>query len=173
MFRGSILVSKLLKQGYSSQNVRLFLRNYTVVIQTCAPISHFCATLLYWRVCSSTVTYDWLPVILWESWRVPHVGKKCSLIPEHLMPLHLGSSWFHPFIVHTLQNLSDLGLCLRIMVSLTYFIRAYTICFPLGLIGIDACLSTWLSSELVAIRLYWTYWCKQHNMYWSKHITYH
>ena len=39
---------------------------------------------------------------------------KCSLFPEHLISLPLGSSWFHPFIIYTLQNFSVLGLCLRI-----------------------------------------------------------
>ena len=27
-------------------------------------------------------------------------GRKCSLFPEHLISLHLGSSWFHPFRVY-------------------------------------------------------------------------
>ena len=41
-------------------------------------------------------------------------GRKFSLFPEHLISLPLGSSWFHPFIIYTLHNLSVYGLCLRI-----------------------------------------------------------
>ena len=45
------------------------------------------------RLCSSTVTYDWLPVIwgLNRDWY--HMwGRKCSLFPEHLISLPLTSS---------------------------------------------------------------------------------
>ena len=31
-------------------------------------------------------------------------GNKFSLFPKHPISLPLGSSWFHPFIMHTLQN---------------------------------------------------------------------
>ena len=27
-------------------------------------------------------------------------GRKCSLFPEHLISLPLGSSWFHPFVIY-------------------------------------------------------------------------
>ena len=61
---------------------------------------------------------------------------KCSLFLEHLISLPFGSSRFHPFMIYTLQNLSVLGLCLRIddsglfswisqvALSRTYFIIA-------------------------------------------------
>ena len=56
----------------------------------------------------------------------------CSLFTEHLIFPNLGSSWFHPFIIYTLQNLSVCGLCLRIndlfaWISLTVlFCETYT-----------------------------------------------
>ena len=61
-------------------------------------------------------------------------GRKCSLFPVHLISLPLGSSWFHPFIIYRLQNLSVFGLCLRIndsgLMTLlcpgTYFIQKHT-----------------------------------------------
>ena len=57
------------------------------------------------------LTYDWFPVIIIsESWRVPHVGQEMLIFLEHLILLPLGSSWFHPFIIYTLQNLSVLRL---------------------------------------------------------------
>ena len=40
--------------------------------------------------------------------------RKCSLFLEHLLSPQLGSSWFHPFIIYALHNLSVWGLCLRI-----------------------------------------------------------
>ena len=33
--------------------------------------------------------------------------RKCSLFPEHLISLPLGSSWFNPFIIYVIHNLSD------------------------------------------------------------------
>ena len=69
-------------------------------------------------------------------WRVPHVRRKLSLFPEHLISLPLGSSRFYPLMIYTLHNLSVLGLCLRIhdsglfawisqtVLSRTYFIIA-------------------------------------------------
>ena len=63
-----------------------------------------------------TVTNDWLPVI-WVNRDVCHMwGRQCSLFPEHLISLPLGSSWFtHSiYIPYILLNLSVLGLCLRI-----------------------------------------------------------
>ena len=62
LFWGSILVSKLLKQGYSSRKFQTIFRK------------------LYGRHTDlvhkfdTSVTYDWFPVILDTSWRVPHVG---------------------------------------------------------------------------------------------------
>ena len=41
-------------------------------------------------------------------------GRKCSLFSEYLISLPLGTSWFHPFIIYTLHNLSVAGLCLCI-----------------------------------------------------------
>ena len=59
-----------------------------VVIQTLftnlTPLYHICL-----MVCSLTVIYDWFPVILRKSWRVPHVGRKFLLFPEHLLSLPL------------------------------------------------------------------------------------
>ena len=38
-------------------------------------------------------------------------GRKCPLFLEHLISLPMRSSWFHPFIIYTVQNLSVLELC--------------------------------------------------------------
>ena len=47
-------------------------------------------------------------------WRLPHVRRKWSHFPEHLISLPLGSSRFYPLMIYTLHNWSVLGLCLRI-----------------------------------------------------------
>ena len=47
-------------------------------------------------------------------WRLPHVRRKWSHFPEHLISLPLWSSRFYPLMIYTLHNLSVLGLCLRI-----------------------------------------------------------
>ena len=80
LFRGSILVSELLRQGYSSQ------------------IWHFCVTC--WRVYSPTVPYDWFPVIFGNRDGCHMWGRKCSLFQEHTISLPLGSSMISP-IHHT------------------------------------------------------------------------
>ena len=56
-------------------NFRLLFGNSMVVIQilfiNLTPLCHIC-----WKICSLTVTYDWFPVVLSKSWRVPHVGQE-------------------------------------------------------------------------------------------------
>ena len=63
MCRGSILVSKLLKQGYSSRKHQTTFRKWygrhKTLLANLTLLCHIC-----WRVCSPTVTYDWFPVIL-------------------------------------------------------------------------------------------------------------
>ena len=89
-----------------------------------------------WSVCSPTVTYNWFPVILCKSWRVPHV---CGAGNAH----SFRNTWFHYFWgvhdftnsyihLYVLLNLSVLGLCLRIddsglfaWISLTALSRTY------------------------------------------------
>ena len=111
----SIHLSKLLKQGYSSRKLqttfqKLYGRHTDL---PCSQIWHFCVTYVegfvhkLWHMTGSQLLF------LNESWRVPHVRQEI-LIPEHLISLPLGSSRFHPFMIYTLQNLSVLGLCLRI-----------------------------------------------------------
>ena len=76
LFRGSSLVSK---HGYSSRK----------------------QTTLCWRVCSPNVTYDGCPVIDVNRDGCQMWGRKCSLFPEHLTSLPLGSSWFtHSLYMH-------------------------------------------------------------------------
>ena len=118
LFRGftCILVSKLLKQGYSSRKrqttFRKFYGRHTDLIHkfdTSVSVSHMLKGLFTncdTRLVSSYlgVNRDW-----WHMW-----GRKCSLFPEHLISLPLGNSWFHRFIIYTLHNLSVLGLCVRI-----------------------------------------------------------
>ena len=78
------------------ENLRLLFGS-SMVIQTLftnlTPLCHLC-----WMVCSLTVTYNWFPVYVnrdgCHMW-----GRKCSLFPEHLISLPLGSSWFHPFVI--------------------------------------------------------------------------
>ena len=83
-------VSKLLNQGYSSRKVQDYL------FTNLTPLCHIC-----WRAYSPTLTYDWFQLIVnrdgCHMW-----GSKCSLFPEQLISLPLGSSWFHPFIIYTL-----------------------------------------------------------------------
>ena len=58
LFKGSILVTKLLKQGYSSckrqTTIRKFHGRHTYLVH-----KYICR-----RVCSPTVTYDWFPIVL-------------------------------------------------------------------------------------------------------------
>ena len=72
-------------------NFRLFFGNYMVVIQTLftnlTPLWHMTGFQLFW------IHRDGC-----HMW-----GRKCSLFPEHLVALPLGSSWFHTFIIYTLQ----------------------------------------------------------------------
>ena len=84
----AIFVSR--KGGRASIGYRASIGTYTVYI--------------YWKV--SIKRWIVTGATLW--------GRKCSLFLEHLISLPFGSSWFHPFIIYTLLNLSVLGLCLRI-----------------------------------------------------------
>ena len=106
MFRGSILVSKLWKQGYSSRKL-----NWSRDILH-GNVRHFCVTHVEGFV--HQLWHMTCFIILGKSWRVPHVGQDMlTLSWTHVFP-HLGSSWFHPFIIYTLLTLSVLGLCLWI-----------------------------------------------------------
>ena len=75
LFRGSIVVSKLLKQGYSSRKLqttfRKFYGRHITLFTNLTYLCHIC-----WIVCSLTVTYDWFPVIWGKSWRMPRVGQE-------------------------------------------------------------------------------------------------
>ena len=56
-----------------------------VVIQTLfTNLTNVCH-IICWMVCSLTVTYDWFPVILGKSWRVPHLGQE----------MLFGNTWFY------------------------------------------------------------------------------
>ena len=103
LFWGYILVftEPQLHFGNSVVVMRTLLTNLTLLCYIC------------WRVCSPTVTYDWFPVIV--NCDGCHMRDRiCSLFPEHLIWLPLGSSWFHSFVIYTLLNLSVLWLCLWI-----------------------------------------------------------
>ena len=107
LFRGYILVSKLLKQGYSARKLQTTFRKFMVVIQTLftnlTPLCHIC-----WMICSLTVTYDWFPVVLSKSWRVAQVGQE-MLTLSGTPDFTKGSSWFYSFDIHihcVLLNLS-------------------------------------------------------------------
>ena len=97
LFRGYILVSMLLKQGYYSRKLYITFKklygHHTDLVQT---------WLICWRVCSPNVTYDWFPVMPITSWRVPHVGQECSLFPEHLISLPWRSFMISP--IHYIYN---------------------------------------------------------------------
>ena len=90
IWRFSVLVSKLLRQGYSSHKLqttfgKFYGRHTDFVHNVC------------WRVCITTVTYEWFPVnIVNRDW-CRMWSRKCSLFPEHL--IHLGGAWYHPFII--------------------------------------------------------------------------
>ena len=89
LFRGSILVSKLLKQGYSSTFRKFYCQTDLV---------HFCVTYVepfvhqLWHMTGFQ--------LLWVNRDGCHMwGRKCSLFPEHLISLPVGNSWFHSFII--------------------------------------------------------------------------
>ena len=78
-------------------NLRLLFGNSMVVIRALfTNLTSLCP--ICWKVCSPTVTYDWFPVNLVNRDGCHMWSRKCSLFPEHLISLPLGSSWFHPFI---------------------------------------------------------------------------
>ena len=126
LFRGYILVSKLLGQGVSSRklqttfrkfygghkpwgrvfphgNFRLLSGNSMVVTNLVHKFDTSVSQML--KICSPTVTYDWYPVIVNRDGCQIWV-RNCALLPEHLISLPLGSSWFHTFIIYASQNLS-------------------------------------------------------------------
>ena len=104
----SIHLSKLLKQGYSSRKHQTTFRKFNGrrTDLPCSQICHFCVTYVegfvrkLWHMTGSQLLF------LNESGRVPHVRRKWSLFPEHLISLPLGSSRSCPLMIYTLQNLS-------------------------------------------------------------------
>ena len=95
LFRESILVTKLLKQGYSSRTT--FRKLYGG--HTDHTIWHLCVTYVEWSV-------HWLWhmtgfQLFWVNRDGCHMwGRNCSLFPEHLITLPLGSSWLYSFAIH-------------------------------------------------------------------------
>ena len=74
------------------------------------------------------MTYDWFPVIISESWRVPHVGKEILTVSGSPDFTPFGEFMKSPFMTYTLQNLSVFGLCLRmndlfVWINLTAYSR--------------------------------------------------
>ena len=66
----------------------------------CSQSWHLCVTYVEWFV-----HYLWLmtgfPLLVVNRDGCYMWGRKCSLFPEHLISLPLGSSWLHPFIIYT------------------------------------------------------------------------
>ena len=79
---------------------RLLFGNSMVVMHTL--FIHL--TPLCLRICSSTVTYDWFPVIVRKSWRVPHVGQEMLILPEHMISLPLGEFMIHQSTIQNCQS---------------------------------------------------------------------
>ena len=112
LFTGSILVSKLLKQGYSSQTTfRKFYR-------PCSQIWHLCFTYNYMLNGLFTNCDIWLvsSYNFCKSWRVPHVGQEMLTLSgtpdfttfgEFMILLHL-------LYMHCVLLNFVLGLCLQI-----------------------------------------------------------
>ena len=93
------------------KDFRLLIGNYMVIVQTLFTnftlLCHICCSQQLWHMTGFQlfcVNRDGC-----HMW-----GRKCSLFPENLIPLPLGSSWCHPCIIYTSQNLSVLGICLWI-----------------------------------------------------------
>ena len=88
-------------QSYWNRDIPhgLHLGNSMVAMQTLftnlTPLCHICL-----MICSLTVTYDWFPVVVGKSWRVPHVGQELLTLSGNLISLPLGSSWFYSFAIH-------------------------------------------------------------------------
>ena len=120
LFRGYILFSKLLKQGYLflTETSTYFSEILWSSYRPCSHIGHLCVTYVDWSV-------HWLwHMTVFQLFCVNrdgcHMwGRKCSLFSEHLISLPLGSSWFYSFAIYmylhcVLLNLSVLGPCLQI-----------------------------------------------------------
>ena len=103
-----------------------------VVIQTLmftylTLLCHIC-----WRVCLPTVTYDWFPVICVNRDGCHMWGRKCSLFPEHLIPLPLGIWLYIHYIIGQSKDCSLInysGLFTRTVLSWTYFIGTCFVVF--------------------------------------------
>ena len=120
LFRGSILVSKVIKTGIlftetSDYTLRKFYGRHQSY-RPCSQIWHLCVTYV-----EGFVHQLWhktgFPVILSESWRVPHMRQEMLTFPEHLISLPLGSSWFHPFIINIYIHYR---ICLRTLVLFSW-----------------------------------------------------
>ena len=101
---------KLLKQGILHGNFRLLFGILWSSYIPCSQISLLCD--ICWRVCSPAVAYDWFPVIF-----VNREGATRGTGNAH----SFRNTWFTDFgefmispIHCILENLSVLGLCLRI-----------------------------------------------------------
>ena len=113
MFRGSILVSKLLKQGYSSQKLqttfwKFYGRHTYLVYKFDTSVSHMLKGLFTncdtWLVSLCCVHRDGC-----HMW-----GRRCSLFHQHMIPPIWGvhDVTHSLYIIIILLNLSVLGLCL-------------------------------------------------------------
>ena len=119
LFRGSLLVSKLLKQGYSSRKLQTTFRNYYCHH---TDIVHNFDTFRSVTYVEGVVRQLWLRTgFLFFSPRIV-TGATCGAGNAH----SFRNKWFHPLIIYTLHTLSVQGLCLRIhWKSLTAFINTY------------------------------------------------
>ena len=137
LFRGYILVRKLLKQTYSSQ--KLFFENYMVVIQSLFTnftlLCHTCWKV--WFVHQLYVTHDYFPVILDKSWRVPHVGQEILTLsgtPDftHSPYIHYWICQSQDYIYWLMTLVCLLGclFCLGLILLCAYTYKMYMYTYP-------------------------------------------
>ena len=104
LFRGYILVAKLLRAGYSSQKrhttFRKFYGHQTNLVHKFDTVSHMLKGLFtncdIWLVSSY-----FLWIVTSATFGAGHA------LPEHLISLTLGSSLFHPFIIYMYKYITE------------------------------------------------------------------
>ena len=92
LFNNSILISKLLKQGYYSRKLQTTFRSS---YRTCSQIWHLCVIYMY----IEGVVHQLVSSYSSESWRCHMWGRKFSLFPEHLILFPLKVSQLNSYNV--------------------------------------------------------------------------
>ena len=119
-----LLWFKVIEAGYSSRKLQTTFRNVygrhtDIVDKFDTSMWHIC-----WRVWSPNATYDWFPVILCKSWRVPHVGQETLTLSGTPDFTNFGEFMISPIhyttLVKKLRDNTYLNITWNLIPSYTY-----------------------------------------------------